>query len=52
LCILTEQNNNIARGLDELGKQVLKLNEGMNAVLHEIEVVNEGVAILLKRTNH
>jgi len=50
LCILAEQNGNIAKGLEEMRKQMVALSEGMNAVLQEIKVVNEGVTVLLKRT--
>jgi len=50
LCVLAEQNGNIARGLEEMRRQMVALSEAMSAVLQEIKVVNEGVMVLLKRT--
>jgi hypothetical protein len=51
LCMLAEQNENVAIGLDEMHKQLVTLNDAMNATLREIKAVNEGVTVLLKRTS-
>jgi hypothetical protein len=50
ISLLAEQNHNVARSLDEMGKQMCALGESMNTVLKELRNTNEGIAILLKRT--
>jgi hypothetical protein len=50
LSLLAEQNQSLSRSLENMGKQLCSLTESMNMVLKELKNVNEGVAILLKRT--
>jgi Tfp pilus assembly protein PilO len=50
LSLLAEQNQSLARSLNEMGKQLCSLNEGMSAVLKELKNTGEGIAVLLKRT--
>jgi hypothetical protein len=50
ISLLAEQNHNVARSLETMGKQLGALSEGMNTVLKELRNTNEGIAILLKRT--
>jgi hypothetical protein len=50
LSLLAEQNQSLARSLEAMGKQLSILTESMNMVLKELKNVNEGVAVLLKRT--
>jgi hypothetical protein len=50
LSILAEQNQSLARSLETMGRQLCSLTESMNMVLRELKNVNEGVAVLLKRT--
>jgi hypothetical protein len=50
LSILAEQNHSLSRSLETMGKQLCSLTESMNMVLRELKNVNEGVAVLLKRT--
>jgi len=50
VALMAEQNNNTMKFMDEMGKQMVKLSDGMNRVLKEIKTVNEGIMILLKRT--
>ena len=50
ISLLAEQNHNVARSLETMGKQLGTLSEGMNTVLKELKNVNEGIAVLLKRT--
>jgi hypothetical protein len=50
ISLLAEQNHNIVRSLEVMGKQLSTLSEGMNTILKEIKNVNEGITILLKRT--
>jgi len=50
IALLAEQNYNTAKSLNEMSKQLVKLSVGMNEVLREIKTVNEGIAVLLKRT--
>ena len=50
VALLAEQNHNTAKSLKEMGEQMGRLSKAMNEVLREIKTVNEGIAILLKRT--
>ena len=50
VALLAEQNHNTVKSLNEMSKQMTKLSIGMNNVLKEIKTVNEGIAVLLKRT--
>jgi hypothetical protein len=50
ISLLAEQNHNVARSLETMGKQLGALSEGMNTVLKELKNVNEGITVLLKRT--
>jgi len=50
VALLAEQNHNIVKSLNVMGRQMVRLAEGIDVVLKEIKLVNEGVAVLLKRT--
>jgi|GEM_PF-7111775 len=50
ISLLAEQNHNIVKSMDEMCNRLYKLNEEMNTVLRELKITNEGIAVLLKRT--
>jgi len=50
VALLAEQNHTTAKSLKEMGDQMSRLARVTNEVLREIKTVNEGIAVLLKRT--
>jgi len=50
VALLAEQNYNTSKTMHEMSKQMTKLSIGMNNILKEIKTINEGIAVLLKRT--
>jgi hypothetical protein len=50
LSLLAEQNQSLSRSFETMGRQLCSLTESMNMALKELKNVNEGIAILLKRT--
>jgi len=49
-CLLAEQNSKVAKGVEEMSSRLASLGERMEAVAREVRQVNEGVAVLLRRT--
>jgi len=38
------------KGLNRMNENVIQLLRGMNSILKEIKTIDEGIAVLLKRT--
>ena len=49
-CLLAEQSYNTVRGLADVDRRLASLVERVEAMCREIGQVNEGVAVLLRRT--
>jgi len=50
VALVLEQNSQITKALNEMNHNMIKLGNNIGKVLRELKTVNEGIAVLLKRT--
>jgi len=50
IAMMAEQNQNIMKGFDRMNENVAQVLKGINSILKEIKMIDEGIAVLLKRT--